>query len=45
MLDWERERNWRGAVVVFSWIAVLSGFLVMKASPVATPDRAPVPTS
>jgi hypothetical protein len=33
------------ALVVFLWIAVLSGFLVMTASSVKTPDRAAVPTS
>jgi hypothetical protein len=32
------------AFVVFLWIAVLSGFLVMKASAAKAPDRAAVPT-
>jgi hypothetical protein len=33
------------AFVVFLWIAVLSGFLVMKSSAAKALDRAAVPTS
>jgi hypothetical protein len=32
------------ALVVFLWIAALSGFLVMKSSAATAPDRAAVPT-
>jgi len=49
---WARDGFWApdgaysliSALVIFLWVAVLSGFLVMKSSPVTSPDRPAVST-